>query len=102
MPREKYYEGDQGGNKLADDWKQVPPLTPDQFWNAAASDNVEDAIANANGCGVPLAMHDHLADNDRRNQEGPGSNCKGFKHTLTSAAANHLFIRRSVHGAVHG
>jgi hypothetical protein len=35
-----------------------------------------------------LAVHDHLADNDRRNQEGHGSNCKGFKHTHASAAAN--------------
>ncbi len=81
MLREKYYEGDYGGNKLAGDWKQVPPLTPDQLWDAAASDNVEEAIANANGRGVALAVHDHLANNERGNHEGPGSNCKGFKHT---------------------
>ena len=90
MPWEKYYEGDHGGNKLADDWEQVPPLTPNQVRNAAASNNVEEAVANANGCGVALPVHDHLADDDRRNQEGSGGNCKGFKHTLMFAAANYV------------
>ena len=67
MPREKYYEGDYGGNKLAADGEQVPPLTPKQVWDAAASDNVQEAVANANGRGVALAVHDDLTNNDRRN-----------------------------------